>query len=72
MLDMRLRIPELMERKGSTIRTAYALAKASGLSMTNAHHLVNERGRVSRVDMRTLDALCRAFQVKPGELLSQD
>lgn len=71
MFDMRLRIPELMARKEPRIATAYALAKASGLSMTNAHHLVNQKGRVDRVAMKTLDALCKAFRVKPGELFAE-
>lgn len=72
MLDMRLRIPELMDRPNSSIRTAYALSKATGLSMTNAHHLVRERGNVSRVDMRTLEVLCTVFDVTPGELLERE
>lgn len=72
MLDMRLRIPELMDRKGSKIKTAYALSKASGLSMTNAHHLVHTQGCVARADMNTLDALCRAFGVEPNELLERE
>lgn len=75
MLDMRLRIPELMAtRKPEPMRTAYALQKASGgrLSMTNATHLVDKRGNISRVDMRTLEILCDVFGVGPGELLERD
>jgi DNA-binding Xre family transcriptional regulator len=72
MLDMRLRIPELMAAR--KIPTAYALAKAShgALSMTNAHRLVNTRGNAGRVDLRTLDVLCDIFDVGPGELLERE
>lgn len=72
MLDMRLRIPELMREK--KIPTAYALQKRSGgrLSMTNATHLVEKQGNTSRVDMKTLEVLCDIFGVGPGELLERD
>ena len=69
---MRLRLRELMNREGSTIRTAYALAKATGLSATNAYHMVKAEGRVERVELATLEALCAAFGVTPNELLAPD
>jgi DNA-binding Xre family transcriptional regulator len=71
MFDVRLRIPELMERKDAP-KTAYALAKRSGLSMTNAHHLVNSRGIVDRVELETLRKLRDAFGVKIQELFADD
>jgi DNA-binding Xre family transcriptional regulator len=72
MLDMRLRLPELMKAAGFT--TAYQLARASAgrISMTKAYRLVESEGRPPRVDMETLEALCDVFNVGPGELLERD
>jgi len=72
MSDVRLRIPELMERKGWT--TGYQLAKnANGrISPTNAYHLVEHEGEISRVSMKMLDALCEIFGVTEKELLSRE
>ena len=72
MFDMRLRLPELMNRKDSDIRTAYQLAERAGLSMTNAYHMVKKQGRVARIDLATLEALCTAFRVAPNDLLERD
>jgi len=72
MLDMRLRLPELM--KARQMRTAYALAKASdfAISITTAARLVDEENPPARVDLRTLEVLCDVFDVGPGELLERD
>lgn len=72
MLDVRLRIPELMARR--KWRTAYQLAKASGgrLSTTNAYHLVENAGNISRVSMEVLEVLCDVFDVEPGDLFERD
>jgi len=72
MLDMRLRIPELMEEHG--LKNAYQLAKASGgrIPMTSAYRLVESKGRPGRIDLDTLQALCDVFDCDPGELLERE
>jgi DNA-binding Xre family transcriptional regulator len=72
MLDMRLRLPELMKARKMT--TAYQLAKASNgrLTVTTAYRIVAANGHPDRIDMRTLDILCDVFGVGPGELLERD
>ena len=72
MLDVRLRIPELMARR--KWKTAYQLAKASKgrLSTTNAYHLVENAGNISRVSMDVLEVLCDVFDVDPGDLFERE
>lgn len=72
MLDMRLRVSELMAQRG--LATAYQLSKASNgrISMTKAYRLVESGGRPERVELDTLEALCETFNVGPGELLERD
>jgi DNA-binding Xre family transcriptional regulator len=67
---LRLRLPELLERRGMT---PYALAKASGgrISMSTAYRLARLRGRLETFDRDVLDALCDVLQVEPGELLER-
>jgi DNA-binding Xre family transcriptional regulator len=72
MLDMRLRLAELMAQRGLT--TAYQLAKASRgrISQMKAYRLVESAGRPTRIELATLDALCDTLDVGPGELLERD
>lgn len=72
MIDMRLRLRELMA--AHNLSTAYQLSKASKgrISPTNAHRLVNPKGTPKRVEYDTLDALCDIFDVDPGELLERE
>lgn len=75
MLDMRLRIPELLRDYKPDMRpTAYALAKASGgaINGTLARRLMNQKNPPQRVDMRTLDILCDVFGCSETELLARD
>lgn len=62
-MEMRIRLPELMER--AKIPTAYALAKASKdrISMSTAHRLVKAGGAVRYLDSEVLDVLCDVFEV---------
>lgn len=71
MLDMRLRIPELMAARNLT--TAYQLAKAAGgrMSMTNAYNLVESAGRMD-VRLETVDILCDVFDVEPNDLIDRE
>jgi putative transcriptional regulator len=49
--------------------TAYRLVQESGLPTTTVYRIAKARGQVKRVDGKTLDALCGALGVGPGELL---
>lgn len=71
MLDMRLRLPELMRQHKPPITTAYQLAKLSrgAINQTTAARLLDTP---ARVDMKTLDALCDTLGCKPSELLARD
>jgi DNA-binding Xre family transcriptional regulator len=72
MIDMRLRVTELMAQRG--LATAYQLSKASKgrISMTKAYRLVESAGRPERIELDTLEALCETFNVGPGELLERE
>lgn len=72
MLDMRLRLPELMAAKG--IGTAYALSKASkgALTITTAQRLIDAAGHPKRIALETLDTLCDVLDVSPAELFERD
>jgi DNA-binding Xre family transcriptional regulator len=63
---IRLRVAKHLRRRGWT---AYRLAKEAGLSIPVAYRLADPDGDLRRLDVRTLDALCRTFKVQPGELL---
>jgi DNA-binding Xre family transcriptional regulator len=58
-----------MARKGWT--TAYQLAKASGLSQPGAARVLLT-DPVGRIDVPTLEALAKAFGVKPWRLLDYE
>ena len=62
---IRWRIPELLRLRGWS---AYRLAQETGLTMPAASRLAKGEP-VQRIDAATLDKLCAAFQVQPGELL---
>ena len=64
MFVVRLKLPDLMQTAG--LRNAYALMKASKgeLTITTATRLVKADGKPKRIDMDTLDTLCRIFGVK--------
>lgn len=64
MFVMRLKLPDLMEAHG--LHNAYALMRASKgeLTITTAARLVKADGKPKRIDMETLDALCRLFGVE--------
>lgn len=63
---IRLKVAELLRERDWT---AYQLAKEAGLSMPVAYRLASPDGGFRRLDVETLDALCRTFKVQPGELL---
>ena len=71
MLDMRVRIRELMAAKDSPVRTRTALSRLladRGFSPRTAFRIFNVDGNVERMDLRLADALCDIFGVGPAEL----
>ena len=63
---IRLKVADQLEKRRWT---AYRLAKEAGLTMTVAYRLAAPDGGFQRLEVETLDALCRTFKVQPGELL---
>jgi DNA-binding Xre family transcriptional regulator len=69
---MRLRLPELLkDRDMSPYRFAKAMAETGLVSESTAYRLVQERGGV-KFDATTLEAICRVFDVEPGELFARE
>lgn len=64
---IRWRIPELLEERGWT---GYTLAGKTGLTVPATYRLA-KGGPLGRVDARTLEAMCDAFGVEPGDLLER-
>lgn len=63
---IRWRLPEILEARGWT---AYRLAQETGLTVPAAYRLAKEGRELQRLDLQTLDTLCRVLKVSPGELL---
>lgn len=64
---LRLRVVELLKQRGWT---RYRLAKESGLTLNQAYRVARPDGRFTRLERKTLERLCRAFGVEPGELFA--
>lgn len=62
-MPVRLRIGEVARQQGLTIK---ALAERAGVAYNTAHALFT--GRATRIDLDTLDRICAALQVEPGDL----
>lgn len=58
-----LKIKEAVDRQGLNIQQ---FADKAGLAYGTAYGLY--RGRVNRIDLTTLDSVCEALKVEPGEL----
>lgn len=63
---VRWKIAELLKRRGWT---AYRLAQETGLTVPAVYRLAKQNAQMGRVEGNTLDRLCEAFRVQPGELL---
>jgi len=63
---VRWRVAELLAEREWTV---YRLVQESGLAPTVAYRLAKPGLAVKRIDGRTLDALCAALKVGPGNLL---
>ena len=61
---IRLCIKELAESRG--IVKPVDLARLTGLSFSVIHKLWNEQQ--TRIDLKTIECLCRVLNVSPGEL----
>lgn len=62
-MPVTMRIGEVARQQGLTIK---ALAERAGVAYNTAHTLAT--GRATRIDLDTLDRICAALQVAPGEL----
>lgn len=71
LMEMRYRLPELMEGKGWT---AYELAKRSNgrISMRTIYRIVKQEGRVTQFDGALVEALCDTLGVGIAELLERE
>ncbi len=58
-----IQVGELAKQQGLTIK---ALAEHAGVAYNTAHALYT--GRATRIDLDTLDRICAALQVEPGDL----
>lgn len=65
---LRLRVMDLLESRGWT---RYRLAKEAGLSLNQAYRVARSDGWFSRLDRVTLERLCAALAVEPGELFER-
>ncbi len=63
---IRFRLAELLKQRDWT---AYRLAQETGLSLTRAYNLAAEGKDFALFKTETLDRLCAALGVQPGELL---
>ena len=70
-MEMRYRLPELMDAKGWT---AYELAKRSEgrISMRTLYRICEQKGRVKQFDGGLVEALCDTLDISVGELLERD
>jgi DNA-binding Xre family transcriptional regulator len=70
-MEMRIRIPELLDAKGVS---PYRLARESGgrISMSTAYRLKRENGQLATYKAAMMDALCDVLGVKPSELLERE
>jgi putative transcriptional regulator len=63
---IRFRLGEILEGKGWT---PYRLAQLTGLTVPTAYRLADPDQRFGRFSADTLERLCRALGVQPGDLL---
>ena len=65
-MPVRLRIGDLARQQGLTIK---ALAERAGVAYNTAHALYT--GRATRIDLDTLDRICAALHVAPGDVFTR-
>ena len=64
---IRFRLAEALKRKGWT---PYRLSQVTGLTVPTAYRLADPDLRFGRFTTDTLDRLCAALGVQPGDLLT--
>jgi len=64
---MRLKVRDLVESRGLTWQR---FAEETGLSKQTIHALMS--GKMSRLDLRTLEILCEYFRVDVGEIIEHE
>src|SRR5205085_1027416 len=62
---IQVRLKQMLEDRG---RTRYWLAKESGIDYDTLAR-IEQATHTNRIELRVLDALCRALQCQPGDLL---
>ncbi len=65
---LRLRVAELLKQRGWT---RYRLAKEAGLTLNQAYRVARPDGRFTRLERETLEKVCRALGVEPGEIFAR-
>ena len=60
---LRLKLDEVLQKRG---RSAYSVAKETGLKETTLWRLRHNKGSAT---FNTLDLLCKALDCQPGDLL---
>lgn len=71
-MAVRFRLDEILEdraRRGEPMSQS-ELSRRSGVSFTTINSIVGNR--TAQVSLKTLDALCAALGVQPGELLERE
>ena len=63
---IRFKLADALKRKGWT---PYRLSQVTGLTVPTAYRLADPDLRFGRFTADTLDRLCRALDVQPGDLL---
>ena len=63
---IRFRLAEVLKHKGWT---PYRLSQLTGLTVPTAYRLADPEQRFGRFTTDTLDRLCDALDVQPGDLL---
>jgi putative transcriptional regulator len=65
---VRITLRKLLDERGMS---AYALAKRANLSFGTIYRLARRDGRFSRIEAKTLDAICAVLDVAPGALFER-
>ena len=63
---IRFRLADVLKRKGWT---PYRLSQETGLTVPTAYRLADPELEFGRFTTDTLDRLCRALDVQPGDLI---
>lgn len=62
---MKFKVEELMKKRG--FETQLSLAEAAGIHPTRIGPIIH--GTVRRIDVETLDKLCRSLKCQPNDLI---